>query len=370
MTVRYYSSQAVETVLSSPMTSVATSLTVSSSTGWPTQYPFTLILDPDVAGLEEIVNVTGPGTGANEFNVTRGAGVDGSTAVAHASGAVVKHGVSARDFKNSRDHENASSGVHGLSGAVVGTTDNQTLTGKTIDGASNTFANVPISSLTGSALDAAKIANGSVSNTEFQYLDGVTSSVQTQLDAKVPKTGTTAYSGTLTGGILNPSDFRVTGYALISGNNGDVVGGSSSSTTAGIGGSDWGTTSSYTTYYMRIGKLVFFQIVGTLSGSGINTSGTQQLTVALPYTPSSSTKLAFFGQYIRSSGTQIPVLFNVNAGSTSMTANYFKATSSTALGTVSASFTPANFGNATSGFNVNIAVGDTFYVSGMFEAFV
>lgn len=35
------------------------------------------------------------------------------------------------------------------------------------------------------AIDAAKIANGSVSSTEFQYLDGVTSAIQTQIDTKV-----------------------------------------------------------------------------------------------------------------------------------------------------------------------------------------
>ncbi|HYP53425.1 MAG TPA: hypothetical protein VEQ42_07785, partial [Pyrinomonadaceae bacterium] len=34
------------------------------------------------------------------------------------------------------------------------------------------------------ALNATKIANGSVSDTEFQYLDGVTSAIQTQIDAK------------------------------------------------------------------------------------------------------------------------------------------------------------------------------------------
>ncbi len=37
-------------------------------------------------------------------------------------------------------------------------------------------------------IDAAKIADGSVSNTEFQYLDGVTSAIQTQIDAKLAKT--------------------------------------------------------------------------------------------------------------------------------------------------------------------------------------
>lgn len=35
-------------------------------------------------------------------------------------------------------------------------------------------------------IDAAKIANGSVSNTEFQYLDGATSAIQTQIDGKQP----------------------------------------------------------------------------------------------------------------------------------------------------------------------------------------
>lgn len=36
-------------------------------------------------------------------------------------------------------------------------------------------------------IDAAKIANGNVSNTEFQYLDGVTSAIQTQIENKVTK---------------------------------------------------------------------------------------------------------------------------------------------------------------------------------------
>lgn len=36
-----------------------------------------------------------------------------------------------------------------------------------------------------SGIDAVKIADGSVSNTEFQYLDGVTSAIQTQINAKV-----------------------------------------------------------------------------------------------------------------------------------------------------------------------------------------
>jgi hypothetical protein len=37
----------------------------------------------------------------------------------------------------------------------------------------------------GTGIDAAKLADGTVSNTEFQTLNGVTSAIQTQLDAKV-----------------------------------------------------------------------------------------------------------------------------------------------------------------------------------------
>lgn len=37
-------------------------------------------------------------------------------------------------------------------------------------------------------IDAAKIADGSVSNAEFQYLSGVTSDIQTQLNAASPRT--------------------------------------------------------------------------------------------------------------------------------------------------------------------------------------
>jgi len=40
-----------------------------------------------------------------------------------------------------------------------------------------------------SGIDAVKIANGSVSNTEFQYLDGVTAPIQTQFSNRVPYSG-------------------------------------------------------------------------------------------------------------------------------------------------------------------------------------
>ena len=64
---------------------------------------------------------------------------------------------------------------------LAGSTD--TLTNKTINASNNTITNIGDSELS-SGINATKLADGSVSNTEFQYLNGVTSAIQTQLDAK------------------------------------------------------------------------------------------------------------------------------------------------------------------------------------------
>jgi hypothetical protein len=55
-----------------------------------------------------------------------------------------------------------------------------------------TVSNTGVTTLS-SGIDAAKIADGSVSNAEFQYLDGVTSAIQTQLNAKTSSTLTSAH---------------------------------------------------------------------------------------------------------------------------------------------------------------------------------
>jgi len=52
--------------------------------------------------------------------------------------------------------------------------------------------------ITNLTFNATKIANGSVSNTEFQYLDGVTSAIQTQIDLKAPIESPT-FTGTVGG---------------------------------------------------------------------------------------------------------------------------------------------------------------------------
>lgn len=112
MTARNYTSSAPATTLSGGITNVAASLTVASSSGYPTA-PFVAIIDRDGAG-EEAVLVTN--VGGTTWTVTRG--YDGTTALSHLSGVSVEHGVTAIEFREANTHVNASSDVHGVTGGL------------------------------------------------------------------------------------------------------------------------------------------------------------------------------------------------------------------------------------------------------------
>lgn len=130
MARRYYSSTAARTTLASGVDGSTVTLSVTAVSGWPTQYPYTLIIDKDTVN-EELVSVSA--RSGTTLTVTRG--VDGTSGTAHNAGATVEHGVSARDFDEPNDHVNDTTSAHGLTIAnVVTLAGTQTLTNKTITG--------------------------------------------------------------------------------------------------------------------------------------------------------------------------------------------------------------------------------------------
>jgi hypothetical protein len=140
MALRYYAN-APATTLANSCTNVAVTIVVTSVTGLPVSYPYILILDRATASEEVVLVTAGAGT---TLTVTRG--YDSTTAFAHNAGAGVVHGFSAIDPREANAHVNATSGVHGATGNVVGATDAQTLTNKTISADSNTLSGIAASS--------------------------------------------------------------------------------------------------------------------------------------------------------------------------------------------------------------------------------
>lgn len=112
--MRHYSSVAAATTLVAPINDAQTTITVAATTGYPVSHPFTLVIDPGMES-EEIVTVTN--TVGTSLTVVRGE--DGTAAMSHGAGAVVRHMVTGRDLREPQQHIAATEDVHGVPGNLA-----------------------------------------------------------------------------------------------------------------------------------------------------------------------------------------------------------------------------------------------------------
>lgn len=161
MGLRYYAN-APATELTASVTNSSITLAVLSATGLPVSYPYTLIIDRGEV-TEEIVEVIG--AAGTTLTVDRAA--DDSTAFAHDAGATVEHGISARDIREANSHVNSGSGVHGLTGDVVGDSDAQALSNKDLTDPTNTFPDTVVATTGAQTLEDKTLTAPSISDPTF-----------------------------------------------------------------------------------------------------------------------------------------------------------------------------------------------------------
>jgi hypothetical protein len=189
MTVRKYSSTSQETTLTSALGSGASTMVVGSSTALlggitlAAGETFTVVIDPDTA-LEEIVDVISPSsTGSLTLTITRGTGVDGTSAIAHSAGAKVRHMAIGRDFREANNHIENVTTAHGLTIAnVLETTDTNMITtamlqSNAVTTAKITDANVTAAKLASDSVTTAKILDSNVTTAKIADLNVTTGKI-------------------------------------------------------------------------------------------------------------------------------------------------------------------------------------------------
>jgi hypothetical protein len=179
MTVRKYSSTSQEVTLTSALSNSASTMVVSSASALfggitlATGETFTVVIDPDTS-LEEIVDVIPPSSSSSTtITITRGTGVDGTTAIAHSAGAKVRHMAIGRDFREANNHIKNETTAHGLTIAnVLETTDTNMITtamlqSNAVTTAKITDANVTTAKLSDNAVTTAKITDANVTTAKI-----------------------------------------------------------------------------------------------------------------------------------------------------------------------------------------------------------
>jgi hypothetical protein len=237
-------------------TAVLGGITLSNTSPLET---FILVIDPDTA-LEEIVEVTYPSSSAsNTLTIVRG--IDSSSAIAHSAGAKVRHMAIGRDFRDANTHIEATTG-HGATGAVVGTTNTQTLTNKTLT--APVITTPTITSLTlGDGNLVFEGATADAFETTLTVVDPTADRTVSIPDATTTLVGTDT-TQTLTNKTLTSP--TITGTGAIAG----IFTGNVTGNVTGSSGSTTGNAATAT----ALATARTFQLTGDVEASGVTFDGT------------------------------------------------------------------------------------------------
>lgn len=192
-----FSSTAVEMTLQADVNSSATTFSVDTVAGLPAT-PFMVTVDIG-QGAEEVVKVGGV-SGTNLTSLTRGQ--DGTTAVAHLTGAKIRHTLTAGFLQDLAEHLDATEGVHGVPGAPVDTTSAQTLDLKTFTSQDSTGAPLTVRQASGQTDAILSVKNSS--NTQTASVTG---------DGTVDAAAVTSRSGVFTAGSAGSTPLTAKGAA-------------------------------------------------------------------------------------------------------------------------------------------------------------
>jgi len=135
---RSYAGAAKPAALTAILNGTTAALTIECNdlSNYPTGVsgPFFVVVDRGQVTEEKILceSRTGNTLTVYDTGLVNGRGADQTTVTPHQIGAELEHIFTATDADEANSHVNSVSNVHNVTGSVVGTTDTQTLTNKTL----------------------------------------------------------------------------------------------------------------------------------------------------------------------------------------------------------------------------------------------